>query len=833
MFSSKAEIWKSALIFIFSTLFILFVYYLGKNLQTDQKIWDSFFKIKKNLQVTQDVSLDQYIVIEVDDKTYRNLGKQFPVSRTIYAEFLDKVASFNPKVIIIDSTIVGESNISKDEDRLLEDVIRNAKNVILSFYYDQNGTAILPLKDFAFVSAGIGFIDTPQDKDGVLRRSWLFKRDLNGKIVSFSLAVRGLAYYLSVPFEEIYFSQDKGLRLGDKLSVPVQRNGLLNIPFFIKRDDCIHISFVEVIQNQITGEMLKDKIVLVGNTSIIKHDHHRTPLGEMPGVYIILNQIAGYYEGINYVHVSIWFELILCLSVLLLGLWIFQRIHVLYGLITAISISFIILMISYLFFINGLLIQLSFPIFILWFLFFGTSIYRYTSLLYQGIRLKDLAVRDPLTSLYTQKYLLLKLNTVSKQKLLSKDKVFLLIMNVQNFSSINEQYSFETGDLLLKWIAQILIKNLKESTIAREGIDQFVILKITDEQDIKNIISCVITALNNGFTHHNLTIPVKAIICGVFSEIDKLQNAQILYPKATHIAQYISKNENEFLLVSADNVEIGHSLQKDKSDRKDLLIKNDFDYVAYDLIEKNERLQKNMHELIRIQKEKIKAERLAAAGLITAKFSHELKNPLASLRICVEVMKESLDDKDNLVKYFDIIKNEIVRLADLSKQMLDFFKSPDEAFALCDINEIIIYVSELINKKCLQSNIEIKVHGDENLQLCYVAKNQIKQVVLNLTLNAMDAMTNGGKLTICTKQESKEVTIEIEDTGTGIPKEILNRLFDGFYSTKTSGTGLGLMTSFDIIKHHNGSIDVESELGKGTKVIVKLKNKPETYCEKE
>ncbi len=231
------------------------------------------------------------------------------------------------------------------------------------------------------------------------------------------------------------------------------------------------------------------------------------------------------------------------------------------------------------------------------------------------------------------------------------------------------------------------------------------------------------------------------------------------------------------------------------------------------LLEKkvNERTAELMSE-----KEKVAhSEKLASIGRLTAGIAHEIGNPLTSIFSFVQILREMEEDefkKESL----ETIYFHINRISEILKQLSGFSKMPVEELKRYHINELIETSINLIQYDKRAKNVSIIKKLSPSLPKVIIDGNQLSQVFINLTLNAIDAMPNGGTLTVRSTETWGNIVIQFEDTGIGIPKEELPKIFDPFYTTKEKGTGLGLAVSYNIIKKMNGTMTVESEVGKGS-----------------
>lgn len=783
----------------------------------DVLIQDAFWNISYAMD-SAPALLDSVAVVEIDDETYRALGGQFPLSRKKYADLIRKISSFKPRAILFDIAFVGRSNVSPEEDALLAKSIRQAGNVILSFYYSRSGRPLLPLEEIAKSARGLGFMDVPLDKDGVVRRMRAFRADRHGHVQSYSMAVRSIAFSLDVPFEKIFFEENRGLSWDEKLNLKVAKNGLVMTAFTIKPQDVKKFSWMDFEDGRVNEEALRDKIVIVGNTSLIYHDFHQTPLGKMPGLYLLLNEMSGLLEGRTLPLPSKALAMILAGIYGAAGLLLFARYYYAAGLFIFLVGALLLQGIAYFLFHNGIPV-LTADALLLWLaIFLGYNLGRYISLFYQGVRLKDLAVRDYLTGLYSRKYFMLELN--ARRRLPWKEPLWILLLNVRFFRRINEEHGIQAGNEMIKQMASRLLNQTKGQICGRMGADVFGIILRGKPDQVENVIIQLLSMLHKPYEYQNKKMNVKMYAGGICIDAGSQEREDSLMQKA-ETALKEAKVKEKLVLVKAREMHLGN-VENEKAHHASRRT-SDLDYVASDFLEKTESLQKTLHDLLQTQEDKIRSEKIATAGIVTAKFSHELKNPLSNLTACMKVLKESLNDAPKANRYIELVQGELDRLNHLSRQMLGLFNVNKEAYEPRDLNSLIDEVIFLIEKKAGASNITIMKHLDPALPFALIAVHQMKQVVLNLCLNAMEAMPRGGELKLRTYRDSEWIRMEVQDNGVGIPEDHLQKIFDPFFTTKEGGTGLGLATSFDMIKRHEGMIQVKSEPGLGTLFTISLK----------
>ncbi len=227
------------------------------------------------------------------------------------------------------------------------------------------------------------------------------------------------------------------------------------------------------------------------------------------------------------------------------------------------------------------------------------------------------------------------------------------------------------------------------------------------------------------------------------------------------------------------------------------------------------RLIQDVTDMKKMEEQIIHSEKLASIGRLAAGIAHEIGNPLTSIFSFVQILREMEEDtfkKESL----ETIYFHINRISEILKQLSGFSKMPAGEPRECKINEIIETSINLIQYDKKAKNISIVKELSPSLPDVIADGNQLSQVFVNLTLNAIDAMPKGGTLTVRSMSRGNNIVIQFEDTGIGIPREELPKIFDPFYTTKEKGTGLGLAVSYNIIKKMNGTLTVESEADKGS-----------------
>ncbi len=241
--------------------------------------------------------------------------------------------------------------------------------------------------------------------------------------------------------------------------------------------------------------------------------------------------------------------------------------------------------------------------------------------------------------------------------------------------------------------------------------------------------------------------------------------------------------------------------------------------------EKLERkVEQRTAELKAMQNHLLQAEKMAAIGKLAAGVAHEINNPLTGVLTNSSLMLQDLPSDDPKREDLQTIVNETLRCRKIVKGLLDFARQSTPQKQELVLNRVIEDVLALVKNQASFRNITVNAELEPRLPLLMADGDQMRQVVLNIVLNAADAMPHGGELHISSRfdESTRRVVIRISDTGTGIPDEIRDRLFEPFFTTKKTGTGLGLSIAYGIVERHRGTLEVESEVGRGTTFVISL-----------
>jgi len=281
----------------------------------------------------------------------------------------------------------------------------------------------------------------------------------------------------------------------------------------------------------------------------------------------------------------------------------------------------------------------------------------------------------------------------------------------------------------------------------------------------------------------------------------------------------------ERLILAAKRIEAGDLQYRVGIQRDDEIgtLALAFDQMAERLMQR-ERELKESQDILR------RADRLSSLGLLTAGLAHEIRNPLVAIRTFTQLLPERYEDAEFREGFQGLALKEVDRICGLINDLLSFARPSRPNVAEENLNDVVDSIARILETEAKEKGVEIIRNYDANLPKVWIDREQMKQVFMNVVLNAIQAMKEGGSLFISTRALTKEeagengvfLQVEIRDTGVGIPEENLEHIFDPFFTSKDEGSGLGLSISHQIVQEHGGYIVVESTVGKGTTFFINL-----------
>ncbi len=233
----------------------------------------------------------------------------------------------------------------------------------------------------------------------------------------------------------------------------------------------------------------------------------------------------------------------------------------------------------------------------------------------------------------------------------------------------------------------------------------------------------------------------------------------------------------------------------------------------------------DISEIHQLQNEILKMDKLASVGELTSGIAHEIRNPLAGIKTTAQALNEELQVGDHRRAYVSRIIVEIDRLSKLLMNFFDFAKPRELSVVSCDLKKIIGNAVYMVQDTARANHVEIIEFHPPRKELIKADPHMIQQVLMNVCINAIQAMEFGGRMEIHLADKGDRMEIMVSDTGKGIPEHVKGRIFDPFFTTKPKGIGLGLSISYRIIKLHSGTIAFNSNPG-GTTFVISLPKDP-------
>ena len=427
-----------------------------------------------------------------------------------------------------------------------------------------------------------------------------------------------------------------------------------------------------------------------------------------------------------------------------------------------------------------------------------------------GIALMELSVAAPLyrMDVYT-------LGAIVREAKALPDVEYAYIFDdmgriVGDYHSDNRQYLATLSDEL----SQKIIKSTK------------VLIDIDYKKEILDISKPVILGhqklggMRLGFNLNPMLSDMRSLTIRslVLSAAIFLLGAGIIFGIATRMGKPI-----EQLTLAAKRIEEGDLQYRVSIHRDDEIgsLATAFDQMAERLLQREKEL-KDSQAILR------RTDRLSSLGLLTAGLAHEIRNPLVAIRTFTQLLPERYEDAEFREGFQGLALKEVDRICGLINDLLSFARPSKPNVAPENINDVVDNIARILETQAKERGMAISREFSDSLPKVWIDREQMKQVFMNLILNAIQAMRDGGSIILSTRLSAKNETeltreyvqVEVRDNGVGIPPEDLEQIFDPFFTSKDEGSGLGLAVSHQIVQEHGGFVTVNSTVGKGTSFFV-------------
>ena len=368
-----------------------------------------------------------------------------------------------------------------------------------------------------------------------------------------------------------------------------------------------------------------------------------------------------------------------------------------------------------------------------------------------------------------------------------------------------------------------LTKNMKEYAESLSNEIYELIRLRTDIQELYNYLQSILDSSPDGI----FALSADGIINYVSRSSEIEDGSMPDQMQGKHFAEFVVPEYREFMLKKWEEVKRGSHrpfeievTTRDGGKRNLLItigpIKGTDKYLF---------VQRDITEFKNLEKKFYDSQKLAAVGQLSAGIAHEVRNPLSSIKMSLQILEKRLNPAGNDLKRFKIAEKEVEHLEKIVNDILIYAKPAEPEMKPADIGAFLESSLSMVEKELYDKKIEVQVHNDQGIPPINLDSAMLRQAFLNIYLNAIDAMEEGGRMRITARLVTnghKHVSVEIDDSGYGIEEEDMPHLFNPFFTRKRYGTGLGLTQVKKFIDLHHGSIEIFSRKGEGTKVVVTL-----------
>ena len=565
-----------------------FVYFSQGALDGFRYSVQDFFNTLSIAFSSDNKSSGDIVVVAIDNESIAAADQKWPFRRSYYSEILDNILSDGARVVVFDLLFAGSSEKESD-DRIFEQSIASAGNVFLAYHQQKEDKRLLPDERFIKAARGAGHINKPEDNDGVVRKARMIIAGSND--YSYAVELHAAAYWNGEKSPVVY-AKNGYLHAGQDISVPVDADGMVDLLYSRGEEGYRTISARRVINNNVPEGFFRDKIVLIGATARLIHDEASTPLGVMPGVYIIANTVQMILDGryIFQAPASADIFLILSLGLLLFFAGInfnFSRSLTAFMLVSSVWFTAMLL-----FHEHGLRFDYGSHIFLIFSSFVVSNAYKYAYLMYMSDKVKRQAVIDPVTGFYTARYFSIMLGQILKA---GSRHVCMLGIAVHDYDELSRQYSFENMKSFIRVFGRYLdlnISRILKGTMLTRSVDGrfFVLGRHSDPDKLKYQMERLVEKIRSSeFEFGTCSANVKvSIVIALFPEYRGITSRKMF--------KLIQNDLSNMLTVSKDKVFLARIDDKVWDlDQQDTL-EDEMEFLSVDIEERNIELEKALRE---------------------------------------------------------------------------------------------------------------------------------------------------------------------------------------------------------------------------------------------
>lgn len=433
-------------------------------------------------------ALKDVVIVGVDDESFKRMNRAWPWGREVFAFFLEKLEAQKPKVVGFDFVFGGVSANPK-ADAWWAKTIADSGNVILASYIGPDGTLVLPHPQFAEPALALGLVDKPQDVDGIARKTKPFAMD-SEEVRRYSLAEEAHYRFFGTSPGDRIREERGGVHFLPPAGEGAPKKGLdfaqtdaagrIWLSYRYKPERFTYLSFWQVIKGAAPAGFFEDKIVLIGPVSPVFHDVHPTPLGEMPGIFVMANELIAARDG-DFIREPFAGKKTLFAVVLgaLFTLAIFQLAFA-FQMVVFIALNLIFYgLCLFLFCRFGILIEPLSVLAVLALNFAAVASWKALKTFLDNIALQRQVITDSLTGLYGHRFLTLKLGSIFLHALQNKSEFCVAMLDADHFKKVNDTYGHDVGNQVLIGITKVMKQHVRRQDIAaRFGGEEFAVVLI-------------------------------------------------------------------------------------------------------------------------------------------------------------------------------------------------------------------------------------------------------------------------------------------------------------------------------------------------------------------
>ncbi len=824
--------------FVLMSLLLLGVYWK----QADRKFntwYSDFLTLKKYREISvEPLKKSSIVIVDIDDTSFDWLSKSYGSPRISIANLILKLKNRNPKCLAVHFLFYGKG--LSIEDIYLTAAADAPFPIFFLAQITGDKKYLTPIEAFSALNLKYGFLNFPTDSDKIVRRAQIVA-EIDGTITKSQVLTKPhtLEWDLSSQIFATLLQKDPGhpgILHFDPVSQEasfqdagkimwrqtLDRNSTLRVQYTMTTKDIPVIKAIDLLQEKVDFSLFQNKVVLLDGTASVYQNKIDTPLGVMPASLVLANALETMYRApvslsssvSNYKTIS---GLIL-FSIFFFGMIVLRRsafqafLCIVLGVLSAFYVF-------EKFDEQGILLPYGVLLLSIVFPGFYIGMIRYFELLAQSRSLIRRASLDSLTGLYTFKYFTFLLQ---RQFIRQKKKSLGLYVVALEFFHLENNIPVSALDLdlhFLKMLGDFLQRHrLRNALYCFSSIDSRCFMAFPEQKNTALLKH--VDTLRHGLNAliHEHALPLKLHGAAVDMNRARVSSSFTL----VQILQFLlsQKNKTDSDIQEYQPTELTECFSEDTATA---FPEDELSYVSMRIDEDKKELDIMQKRLSRSMQEFAMAQKLSAMGQLSSYYAHELKNPLHNLLNCFEVLEDSNESVEAKEEVKQLMKSELKRVIQLTEKMGSYFKPSDEQPAETDLNSLIKDSAAFLDRKFKEASVETFLELAPNIPLLFLVGDQFKQVFLNLFLNALEAMPDGGKLTVDTFYAPPVVRILVSDTGLGIQPLDLERIFEAFYTTKKGkGSGLGLFACYNIVKTHGGTLTVDSTPCKGSRFKITL-----------